>query len=357
MDTQGKAAESHAPAPMPRRRAVDRAMQVLIAGRFEWLGRFPIARWAPIPLRLIVGYGFMAHGFAKLARGPDAFPAILQALGVPAPHLMGWLTILVEIVGGLFVLLGADAAGQHTDGGGSPGRDDCVHLPYGFSSIQLQAVTAAGAQFGPPALKPISFTSCLAAPSWVGTVMVRVFWQRREITFFIGRRAGCRSADDLMEPPPGARKGQREGPDMNAGFGSWLLGMSLGAGALGGCGRPAASSLCWRRRLWRGAALCTAASASPFSRRRSVVSTGTGNSARHHSLPRCCRSLCCRGCCRLSRHGCCCAWRSAVFGLPLGLVAFRYADRLWRAAAAMIFGFAILMAVSRLRSGQPAGKH
>src|SRR5882672_6569651 len=47
-------------------------------------------------------------------------------------------------------------------------------------------------------------------------------------------------------------------------------------------------------------------------------------------------------------------------GLPLGLVAFRYADPfLVRAAAgAMIFGFAILMAVSRRRSGQPGqGKH
>jgi putative oxidoreductase len=31
----------------------------------------------------------MEHGFAKLARGLDAFPAILQAIGVPAPHLMG----------------------------------------------------------------------------------------------------------------------------------------------------------------------------------------------------------------------------------------------------------------------------
>jgi hypothetical protein len=25
-----------------------------------------------LPLRLIVGYGFMEHGFAKLARGPDS---------------------------------------------------------------------------------------------------------------------------------------------------------------------------------------------------------------------------------------------------------------------------------------------
>ena len=52
-----------------------------------------LARWASIPLRLIVGYGF-----AKLARGPDAFANIL----------------------------------------------------HGFSSIKLLSVTAAGAQFGPP---------------------------------------------------------------------------------------------------------------------------------------------------------------------------------------------------------------
>jgi uncharacterized membrane protein YfcA len=50
----------------------------------------------------------------------------------------------------------------------------------------------------------------------------------------------------------------------------------------------------------------------------------------------------------------------SLVGLPLGLVAFRYADPiLVRAAAgAMIFGFAILMAVSRRRSGQPGqGTH
>ena len=38
----------------------------------DLISRSPIARWAPIPLRLIVGYGFMEHGFAKLARGLEA---------------------------------------------------------------------------------------------------------------------------------------------------------------------------------------------------------------------------------------------------------------------------------------------
>jgi putative oxidoreductase len=117
----------------------------------EFLSRSPFPRWAPIPLRLIVGYGFMEHGFAKLVRGPDSFSAILHAIGVPAPHLMAWATILVEIFGGLAILVGAFVAlaslpmaaillvAMFT-----------VHLPYGFSSIKLQAVTAAGAQFGPP---------------------------------------------------------------------------------------------------------------------------------------------------------------------------------------------------------------
>jgi putative oxidoreductase len=50
---------------------------------------------------------FMQHGFAKLSRGPDTFAVILQGMGVPDPHLMAWLTITTELLGGLAVLLGA----------------------------------------------------------------------------------------------------------------------------------------------------------------------------------------------------------------------------------------------------------
>jgi putative oxidoreductase len=124
-----------------------------------------IARWAPFPLRLIVGYGFMEHGFAKLARGFDAFPTILQALGVPAPHLMGWLTILVEILGGLAVLFGALVPlASIPMAAVLLVAIVTVHLPYGFSSIKLQAVTTAGAQFGPPGFETdLLYLACLAA--------------------------------------------------------------------------------------------------------------------------------------------------------------------------------------------------
>jgi putative oxidoreductase len=131
---------------------------------FELLNRFPIARWAPIPLRLIVGYGFIEHGFAKLARGPDAFAIILYAIGVPEPHLMAWATILVEVFGGLAVILGAFVALASIPMAALlVVAVFTVHLPYGFSSIKLMAVTAAGAQFGPPGYEcNLLYLACLA---------------------------------------------------------------------------------------------------------------------------------------------------------------------------------------------------
>ena len=127
--------------------------------------RCAIARWAPIPLRLIVGYGFVQHGLAKLSRGPDAFATILQALGVPAPHLMAWVTILVELLGGLAVLLGAFVALASLPMAALLlVAVFTVHLPYGFSSIKLLAVTPAGAQFGPVGYEcNLLYLACLAA--------------------------------------------------------------------------------------------------------------------------------------------------------------------------------------------------
>jgi putative oxidoreductase len=123
-----------------------------------------LARWAPVPLRLIVGFGFAEHGFAKLARGPEDFAAILHAIGVPAPHFMAWSTILVELVGGVAVLLGAFVAlASIPMAAVLLVAIFTVHLPNGFSSIKLLAVTAAGAQFGQPGYETdLLYLACLA---------------------------------------------------------------------------------------------------------------------------------------------------------------------------------------------------
>jgi putative oxidoreductase len=136
-----------------------------LTSRFAFLTRPSVAVWAPIPLRLIVGYGFMEHGFAKLSRGPEAFAAILQTIGVPAPHLMAWLSILTELIGGLAVLLGAFVPLVSLPMAGLLFVAILtVHLPYGFSSIKLMSVISGRAQFGPPGYEvDLLYLACLAA--------------------------------------------------------------------------------------------------------------------------------------------------------------------------------------------------
>lgn len=111
--------------------------------------RFP--RWAPLPIRLMVGGGFLQHGVAKWMHGPSHFADILQALNVPHPHLAAILTIATEILGGGAVLLGAFvplAAVPMTIV--LLVAIFTVHLPNGFSSIRLKGVADGKAQFGPP---------------------------------------------------------------------------------------------------------------------------------------------------------------------------------------------------------------
>ncbi|MHC6155816.1 DoxX family protein [Bradyrhizobium elkanii] len=124
-----------------------------------------VARYVPLPLRLIVGYGFAEHGFAKLLRGSDNFVGLLHTMGLPFPHFFAWTTILTEIVGGTCILLGAFVplvsipmavvllVAIFT-----------VHLQYGFSSIKLQEITPSGAHFGQPGYETdLLYLACIAA--------------------------------------------------------------------------------------------------------------------------------------------------------------------------------------------------
>lgn len=108
-----------------------------------------LGQCGPLLLRLIVGYGFIVHGYAKLTRGPDSFAVVLHTLGVPMPFVLAWLTTLVELFGGFAILIGAFVpfvslpmaivllTALFT-----------IHRPYGFFSVKLVEVTASGTKFG-----------------------------------------------------------------------------------------------------------------------------------------------------------------------------------------------------------------
>lgn|SRR4030095_1151102 len=57
--------------------------------------------------RLIVGYGFLQHGYAKVSNGAEHFAASLAGLGVREPGIMRWVTIAAELICGADILVGA----------------------------------------------------------------------------------------------------------------------------------------------------------------------------------------------------------------------------------------------------------
>ncbi len=143
--------------------------------------------WA-LPLRLVVGFGFAAHGYAKLARGPAAFAAILSAIGIPAPVPTAWATSILELGGGIAIMLGAAVLPvclpliviMATAMFG-------VHFRYGFSSVRLKSISDAGAVFGPVGYEVnLLYIAALVALALGGDSPISVDrWRRR-------KRAGLR---------------------------------------------------------------------------------------------------------------------------------------------------------------------
>jgi putative oxidoreductase len=124
-----------------------------------------LSRFGALPLRAIVGIGFLQHGCAKLSKGPEVFASILYSLHVPLPHLAAYLTIGVELAGGAALLLGAFVSWASI-----PAimvlltAMFTVHLPYGFSSIKLKAIVDGRAQFGPPGYEcDLLYVACILA--------------------------------------------------------------------------------------------------------------------------------------------------------------------------------------------------
>ena len=117
---------------------------------FTARARDMLSAWGALPLRLVIGYGFIVHGYAKLSRGPETFAVVLHTLGVPAPLFFSWVTTLTELIGGFLILIGGFVAFASV-----PlaivllTALFTVHLPYGFFSVKLAEVSENGVKFGP----------------------------------------------------------------------------------------------------------------------------------------------------------------------------------------------------------------
>jgi putative oxidoreductase len=95
--------------------------------------------------------GFMVHGWAKLSRGPAAFAELLKYAHVPFPLAIAWLVAVLEIFGGLAVLIGAFIAILSVPLILSMlGAMFTVNIKYGFSAVNTIGLTAEGPKFGPP---------------------------------------------------------------------------------------------------------------------------------------------------------------------------------------------------------------
>lgn len=66
-----------------------------------------LAKYAALPLRLILGFGFLYHGVPKFGAAHEATTGMFQMAGIPAPSTMVYVTGLIETLGGLALILGA----------------------------------------------------------------------------------------------------------------------------------------------------------------------------------------------------------------------------------------------------------
>jgi putative oxidoreductase len=113
--------------------------------------RISLVQWSYLPLRVVMGTGFIVHGWSKWSRGAAAFGKLLQFLGVPSPDLTAWIVTLLELIGGIALIIGAFVTiisiplvismlvAMFT-----------VNVRYGFSATKTLGLNESGPIFGPP---------------------------------------------------------------------------------------------------------------------------------------------------------------------------------------------------------------
>ena len=64
------------------------------------------ARYGLAILRIVLGIAMAVHGWSKLSGGIGGVAGFFGSLGIPAPGLMAWVVTLVELVGGILLVVG-----------------------------------------------------------------------------------------------------------------------------------------------------------------------------------------------------------------------------------------------------------
>ncbi|MDJ1506115.1 DoxX family protein [Xanthocytophaga agilis] len=106
--------------------------------------------WSPFFLRLIIGFGFITHGWAKLSRGPEGFGKLLTQIHIPFPEAIAWICTMLELSGGVAIVLGVfvSIAAIPLIGIMLVAMFS-IHIHYGFSSVKTIGLTPQGPVFGP----------------------------------------------------------------------------------------------------------------------------------------------------------------------------------------------------------------
>ena len=120
-------------------------------------------QYAALCIRLITGFGFAAHGWAKISRGTQGFEKLLLQTGIPFAHAASVIVPYLELAGGIFVLLGIFVsivsipliiimlAAMFT-----------IQIHYGFSAVNTIGLTPQGPEFGPPGYEiNLLYIACL----------------------------------------------------------------------------------------------------------------------------------------------------------------------------------------------------
>ena len=106
---------------------------------------------ASLFIRIPIGLGFMAHGWAKISRGSAGFEKLLNLTGIPLPHLSAEIVPYIELLGGIAILIGLYVkfvslpliatmlVAMFT-----------IQMKFGFSSVNTIGLSPSGPLFGPP---------------------------------------------------------------------------------------------------------------------------------------------------------------------------------------------------------------